>query len=53
MNVDGTGTGVITLTTNTGWTLVGLMTVAATAGTSQMFRARKTGSGTWTLYRIA
>jgi hypothetical protein len=29
------------------------MTVAATAGTSQMFRARKTGSGTWTLYRIA
>jgi hypothetical protein len=52
MNVDGTGTGVITLTTNTGWTLVGLMTVVATAGTSQMFRARKTGSGTWSLYRI-
>jgi hypothetical protein len=52
MNVDGSGTGVITLTTNTGWTLVGLMTVVATAGTSQMFRARKTGSGTWTLYRL-
>ena len=53
VNVDGTGTGVITLTTNTGWTLVGLMTIAATAGTAQMFRARKTGVGTWTLYRIA
>jgi|688.fasta_scaffold917232_2 hypothetical protein len=53
MNVDGTGSGVITLTTNTGWTLVGLMTVVATAGTAQMFRARKTGSATWALYRIA
>ncbi len=53
VNVDGSGSGVITLTTNTGWTLVGLMTVAATAGTAQMFRARKTGSATWALYRIA
>jgi hypothetical protein len=52
MNVDGSSLGVITLTTNTGWTLVGLMTVVATAGTSQMFRARKTGTGTWSLYRI-
>lgn len=52
VNVDGSSSGVITLVTNTGWTLVGLMTVAATAGTAQMFRARKTGSGTWTLYRI-
>jgi len=53
MNVDGSGTGVITLTTNTGWTLVGLMTVVATAGTAQSFRARKTGATTWALYRIA
>jgi hypothetical protein len=53
VNVDGSGSGVITLTTNTGWTLVGLMTVVATAGTAQRFRARKTGSGAWTLYRIA
>jgi hypothetical protein len=53
INVDGTGSGVITLTTNTGWTLVGLMTVAATAGTAQAFRARKTGSSTWALYRVA
>lgn len=51
-NVDGSSSGVITLVAGTGWTLVGLMTVAATAGTSQMFRARKTGDGTWTLYRI-
>ena len=53
INVDGSGAGVITLTTNTGWTLVGLMTVVATAGTAQAFRARKTGATTWTLYRIA
>lgn len=53
VNVNGSSSGVITLTTNTGWTLVGLMTVAATAGTAQAFRARKTGNGTWTLYRIA
>jgi hypothetical protein len=43
--------GVITLVTNTGWTLVGLMTVVATAGTAQLFRARKSGDGTWVLYR--
>lgn len=52
LNVDGSGSGVITLTTNTGWTLSGLMTVVATAGTAQVFRARKTGSGAWTLYRV-
>jgi len=51
VNVDGSGSGVITMTTNTGWTLVGLMTVAATAGTAQLFRARKSGEGTWVLYR--
>jgi hypothetical protein len=53
VNVDGSGSGVITLVTNTGWTLVGLMTVAATAGTAQMFRARKTGDDVWVLYRVA
>jgi hypothetical protein len=52
LNVDGSGSGVITLTTNTGWTLSGLMTVVATAGTAQAFRARKTGATTWTLYRV-
>ena len=53
INVDGNTSGVVTLTTNTGWTLVGLMTVVATAGTAQAFRARKTGDAAWTLYRIA
>lgn len=52
-NVDGSSSGVITLVVGTGWTIVGLATVAATAGTAQLFRARKTGDGTWTLYRIA
>jgi len=54
-NVDGSGSGVITITTNTGWTITsqGLMTIAATAGTAQSYRARKTGDGTWRLYRLA
>lgn len=52
INVDGSSSGVITLVAGTGWTLVGLATVVATAGTAQMFRARKTGTGTWSLYRI-
>jgi len=53
INVDGSSSGVITVTTSTGWTLVGLMTVVATAGTAQAFRARKTGDATWSLYRVA
>jgi hypothetical protein len=53
-----TGSGVITMTTNTGWTIgssgsQGLMTVAATAGTTRGFRARDTGDGTWALYAIS
>ena len=31
----------------------GLMTIAATAGTTQRYRARKTGTGTWSLYQLA
>lgn len=45
----GAGTG--TITTNTGWTLVGSMAVATTV--SGRFLARKTGDLAWTLYRIA
>ena len=52
INVDGNTAGVITMTAGDGWTIVGLATVAATAGTAQLFRARKTGTGTWTLYRL-
>ena len=48
-----TGSGVITVTTNTGWTLVGLMTVAAAAGTVRAFRARKSGDAAWALYAIS
>jgi hypothetical protein len=40
-----------TLATATGWTLLGNMVVLENTGA--MFRARKTGDGTWTLYRIA
>ena len=53
MNVDGSGSGVITVLVGTGWTITGLATVAATAGTSSQWRARKTGTGTWTLYRLS
>ena len=52
INVDGSSSGVITIAAGTGWTIVGLATVVATAGTAQQFRARKTGDGTWTLYRL-
>ena len=53
-----TGSGVITVTTNTGWSIgssgsQGLMTVAATAGTVRSFRARKTADGAWSLYAIS
>lgn len=53
VNVDGSGSGVITVAVGTGWTLVGLATVAATAGTASHWRARKTGSAAWTCYRLA
>jgi len=53
INVDGSSSGVITMTAGTGWTIVGLATIAATAGTAGKFRARRTGEGTWTLYRLA
>ena len=52
-NVNGSSTGVITMTAGTGWTLVGLATIAATAGTTGAFRAVKTGDGAWTLYRMS
>jgi hypothetical protein len=55
VNVNGSGSGVITMTAaaGTGWTIVGLATIVATAGTAQAFRARKTGDAAWVLYRIA
>lgn len=50
-SVINTGTGVATLATNTGLTLVGTMTVAV--GASGMFRVRKTATNTYTIYRIS
>lgn len=46
------------VTTNTGWTLVGNMDVpaysaAGSLNSSGRFRARKTGAGAWVLYRIS
>jgi hypothetical protein len=57
VNTNGSGGGVITITTNTGWSIgssgsQGLMTVT-TAGTAQSYRAVKTGDGTWSLYRVS
>ncbi len=46
-----TGAGAATLTAGAGWTLVGSGVCVAGAGV--MFRAVKTGVGTYTLYRIA
>ena len=47
----GTSSGTITMLVGTGWTIVGLATITYT--TSGIFRARKTGDGAWTLYRLA
>lgn len=41
----------VTFAVGTGWTIVGSAIVLE--ATSGQFRARKTGDGTWTLYRIA
>jgi hypothetical protein len=46
-----TSTGVPTITVGTGWTLVG--SGAGVASKSVLFRAVKTGDGTYNLYRIA
>ena len=56
--INTTTAGVITMTTNTGWTIgssgsQGLRTIAATAGTVRSFRARKSAEGAWALYAIS
>ena len=45
------GAATATVVAGTGWTLVGTATVATTV--SAQFRARRTASGAWSLYRIA
>ena len=51
VNADASGSDAVTLAVGTGWTIVGAAAVAA--ATSAHFRARKTGDGTWTAYRIS
>jgi len=50
INADAT-TDDVTLVVGTGWTIVGNAVVSE--ATSAQFRARKTGEGSWTCYRIA
>lgn len=49
LNIGGTNTA--TLVIGTGWTLVGVVTIAANV--SSTWRAVKTGDGTWSAYRLA
>ena len=51
VNFINTGAGTLTIAVGTGWTLVGTVTSATL--TSAAWRARKTGDGAWSLYRIA
>ena len=43
----------ITMTTATGWTVTGGGVMVVQQASSAIFRARKTGDGTWQLYRLA
>ena len=51
INIDASGSDAVTVAVGTGWTLVGAGAVAAAS--SGHFRCRKTGSGTWTVYRVS
>ena len=50
LNLINTAASTATVAVGTGWTIVGTATAATV--TSAAFRARKTGDGTWTLYRL-
>jgi hypothetical protein len=51
INIDASGSDAVTVAVGTGWTLVGAGAVSAAS--SGHFRCRKTGSGTWTVYRVS
>lgn len=57
INISTTAADDASITTNTGWTLVGNMDVASNAAATDKsvgaFRARKTAAGAWTIYRIS
>lgn len=50
LDLNGAGRATVVATAGTGWTLVGSM--ATSANLAARFRARKTGTGAWTLYRV-
>jgi hypothetical protein len=49
----GTSSGTATITTNTGWTITGSLTMVIPITTGAMLLARKSAAGAWTLYRVA
>jgi len=49
----GTSSGTATITTNTGWTITGSLTMVVPITTGAMLIARKSAAGAWTLYRVA
>lgn len=56
INISTVAAETITMTTNTGWTLVGDMVLAANATGDESvgtFRVRRTAANTYTLYRVA
>lgn len=48
----GTSSGTATITTNTGWTITGSLTMVIPITTGAMMVARKSAAGAWTLYRV-
>ena len=49
----GTSTATAIIATATGWTITGSLTMTIPVSTGAILIARKTGTGTWTLYRVA
>lgn len=49
----GTSSGTATITTNTGWTITGSLTMVIPVTTGATLVARKSAAGAWTLYRVA
>lgn len=48
----GTSSGTAVITTNTGWTVSGSLTMTIPVTTGAQLVARKTAAGAWTLYRV-
>jgi hypothetical protein len=49
----GTSSGTATITTSTGWTITGSLTMTIPVTTGATLVARKTGPGAWVLYRVS